>query len=280
VGFSRASSVLAVRVGEGGRDRGGVLAGYVAGDSSRCRRSRFSHVSKSEHSESARLCFGIDYNLIAGGAGFMCACGGGRGGRGVVVSHCCVVSNCCCRDSHVTALGSTRLLLANTTTKPIACRTQTPPHKIELLPQQGNYISPEIVDKRIARWEIYYPSPIGSCIRYLPFPSTIYLKSKGTPLALVHRPCFPVMFPILRFLPHLSLTSISAPRWLPSFPVYCTSECVAATSSAPRMSWLSAEMVMLSRRGVDAVLPFLKKQLEHACRLIRGSEATGHMSRV
>lgn len=34
--FFGASSVLAVRVGETGRDRGGMLAGWVAGDSSRC----------------------------------------------------------------------------------------------------------------------------------------------------------------------------------------------------------------------------------------------------
>jgi hypothetical protein len=44
--FSRASSVLAVRGGEAGRDRGGMLAG----NSNRYRRSRFSHVSGREGS--------------------------------------------------------------------------------------------------------------------------------------------------------------------------------------------------------------------------------------
>lgn len=104
--FARASSVLAVRMGEAGRDRGGMLAGWVAGDSSHCRRSGFSHVSGREGSESARLRFGIDYNVFADDAaiGFICACSGGRG-RGVVVSPWC----CCCQlcwDWHVTALGA------------------------------------------------------------------------------------------------------------------------------------------------------------------------------
>jgi hypothetical protein len=84
--FLRASSVLAVRVGKTGRDRGGMLAGWVAGDSSRCRRWRFSHVSGGEGSESARLRLGVDYNMFTGDTAisFIRACGGGRG-RGVDV---------------------------------------------------------------------------------------------------------------------------------------------------------------------------------------------------